>query len=139
MNQISSKMNYITTNKQLNILSKLTAPIIMIGLWILSSRTVYLPDLGLAWSDKLYHFIIYTILGIAVNFWIPERIRKDNNYMCLFLCFLISSLYGAVDEYHQSFVPGRVSSLTDLIADISGSFSGCLVVQIMHNHRSRKK
>ena len=37
---------------------------------------------------------------------------------------LMSSAYGATDEYHQRFVPGRDSSRIDLLADAIGSTVG---------------
>lgn len=36
----------------------------------------------------------------------------------------ITSLYGIADEWHQSFVPGRFASLTDVLLDIAGTVLG---------------
>lgn len=33
----------------------------------------------------------------------------------------LSILYGALDEWHQTFVPGRTGSLTDLMLDLIGA------------------
>ena len=37
---------------------------------------------------------------------------------------VIASAYGVVDEWHQSFVPGRYASLTDVTLDIAGAMIG---------------
>jgi len=34
------------------------------------------------------------------------------------------ALFGAADEWHQAFVPGRSSDLRDLVADVSGAAMG---------------
>ncbi|MEZ4273606.1 MAG: VanZ family protein [Myxococcota bacterium] len=34
----------------------------------------------------------------------------------------ITILYGLVDEFHQSFVPGRSPDLLDALADAAGAF-----------------
>jgi hypothetical protein len=36
----------------------------------------------------------------------------------------IASAYGVFDEWHQSFVPGRYASLTDVLLDIVGAMLG---------------
>ena len=36
----------------------------------------------------------------------------------------IASIYGALDEWHQSFVPGRFASLTDVTLDVAGTVLG---------------
>ena len=36
----------------------------------------------------------------------------------------IASAYGVFDEWHQSFVPGRYASLTDVILDVAGAVLG---------------
>jgi VanZ family protein len=37
---------------------------------------------------------------------------------------LIGALYGASDEFHQWFIPGRMASAGDLVADAIGSLAG---------------
>ena len=37
---------------------------------------------------------------------------------------VIASAYGVFDEWHQSFVPGRYASLTDVTLDIAGAVLG---------------
>ena len=41
---------------------------------------------------------------------------------------LLAVVYGATDEWHQSFVPGRTPELRDLFADAVGSAFGASVV-----------
>jgi hypothetical protein len=36
----------------------------------------------------------------------------------------IASVYGVFDEWHQSFVPGRYASLTDVTLDVAGAVLG---------------
>ena len=36
----------------------------------------------------------------------------------------IASAYGVFDEWHQSFVPGRYASLTDVMLDVAGAVLG---------------
>ena len=38
--------------------------------------------------------------------------------------FAIASAYGVFDEWHQSFVPGRYATLTDVTLDVAGAVLG---------------
>lgn len=60
--------------------------------------------------DKILHFFIYFFLGILLSI-IP--ISK-------LILILLGILYGASDEIHQSFVPGRESSFFDFFFDTLG-------------------
>ncbi len=67
-------------------------------------------------QDKLFHMIEFGGLGLAlvVNFVLfPGKYR--------FLKMISSGILWAVlDEFHQSFVPGRDSSFQDILADTAG-------------------
>lgn len=45
----------------------------------------------------------------------------------MFYAFLCSFLYAISDEFHQSFIPGRSASLSDVWVDTSGSLLALLL------------
>jgi hypothetical protein len=53
--------------------------------------------------------------------------------------FGITSIYGVFDEWHQSFVPGRYASLSDITLDIAGAVIGiCIAARIGSRARTSK-
>ena len=86
-----------------------------------------MPEFEWLTIDKLYHFIEYAILGglLARAFvnvppkWLPPQ-------RVWITAALLSILYGASDEWHQTFVPGRFATLADWVADVLGSIAGVL-------------
>ncbi len=81
--------------------------------------------------DKLYHFIEYAILG-GLLAWAFVKAKPSIIPSTLIwgLAAAISILYGASDEWHQTFVPGRCATLADWVADVLGSIAGVLVVYL---------
>ncbi|MBI3962103.1 MAG: VanZ family protein [Deinococcus sp.] len=75
-----------------------------------SAQEVELPP-GL---DKLTHALLYLPLG-----WLLARATGRAP-----VALAVAALYGASDEIHQYFVPGRAASLGDLAADLLGSALG---------------
>ena len=71
--------------------------------------------------DKLAHGLIYAVLAAAVLYILPKKclLSKPGRTGVLVVFFCL--LYGVTDEYHQSFIPGRVASPGDLIADTVGA------------------
>jgi hypothetical protein len=89
-------------------------------LFFLSSR----PSLGVDLSgglDKVAHFSAYLVLGF---FLAHAAKRRDHP---LLLAVALGMLYGALDEFHQSFVPGRTPAFADWIADVLGTVAGVLL------------
>lgn len=80
-----------------------------------------LPELIANHPDKIAHAIIYGLLG-----WLSLRSVVRGAQVRLpraaILAFLIASVYGATDEFHQMFVPKRSADIFDWIADSVGSF-----------------
>jgi VanZ family protein len=70
-------------------------------------------------GDKLAHFILYAVLGalLARGRGAPGRIPHLS-------LVAAGALYGASDEWHQSFVPGREVSVVDWSADVAGVAAG---------------
>ena len=77
---------------------------------------------GIKNVDKLFHFIEFSILGFLI-FGSLSLHSKEYDQI-LNLSIKIGILFSCLDEYHQSFIDGRDSSLADLIFDVFGVFFG---------------
>ena len=95
-----------------------------------SMPTLPSPDPRLLKPDKLWHFLEYMILGFLVfrafrsasKAWVGEH-----PYLATLLFVII---FGATDEIHQSFVPGRNASPFDWMADTAGGMLAMGVMKI---------
>ena len=74
--------------------------------------------------DKILHVAAYTLLGFLFFRALASGRFAGNRNALLILSILFSSLYGASDEIHQSFVPGRSAETADALADLVGSILG---------------
>ena len=83
--------------------------------------------------DKLYHFIEYAILGglLAIAF-VKAKPAIIPSELIWLVAAVLSILYGASDEWHQTFVPGRLATLADWVADVLGSIAGVLAVYLYY-------
>jgi VanZ family protein len=64
--------------------------------------------------DKIGHFAVYGLLGTLLC-------RMGTGWRGAAGAVLAASAYGASDEWHQSFVPGRSVEVTDWLADTLGA------------------
>ena len=88
--------------------------------------------------DKLYHFIEYAILG-ALLAWAFVKAKPSivPSKLIWFAAAVLSMLYGASDEWHQTFVPGRCATLGDWVADALGSVAGVLTVYLYYKKSAK--
>ncbi|MGD9898274.1 MAG: VanZ family protein [Calditrichaceae bacterium] len=85
-----------------------------------SVSSIYLPDVGVSFIDKLLHFIVFGIWGLSLTRGLLMT-ESDFAQKNLFIIVIIAGmLFAFSDELHQSFVPGRTSDIYDWVADISG-------------------
>jgi VanZ family protein len=78
-------------------------------------------------SDKTGHFAGYAILGAAlIRALASARWARVGAGVAL-AALLLSSAYGASDEFHQSFVPGRTADVHDWVADTLGAAASVAV------------
>ena len=89
-------------------------------IFALSSRPS-VPTPGFPDGDKILHFGAYTILGFLLAYG-ARRSALGPTWVVV-----IGLLYAASDEWHQSFVPGRMPDVTDWIADAFGVAAGVWV------------
>lgn len=91
-----------------------------------------LPSLGL--SDKINHFVAFFFL--AVLLFLTLKYQRKNNYLfdkASLIAFIVSLIYGAIDEIHQMWIPGRYAEVLDWLADGFGALAGVLVVSYLMN------
>lgn len=100
-------------------------------LWFLSSGTPTVPDaLHFQASDKVLHFG-YFFGGAGLLSAALFTLRPELKFITrVMICVAVVTLIGAIDEFHQSFIPGRSGNDPgDLAADFVGALTGSLLFQ----------
>lgn len=82
-------------------------------------------------NDKVVHLGLYLVLGATLA-WAQRHERRGSFLLFLFL----GMVYGVLDEWHQSFVPGRVPSWGDWVADAAGVVLGFFLLRFYLRVRS---
>lgn len=98
-------------------------------IWLASSFAWGSPPVELPrWvpADKIAHAAIFGVLA-----WLCARPLGGKSARCgrraLLRAWLLATLWGALDEWHQSWVPGRFSDVRDAVADTMGAAVGVLL------------
>ncbi len=101
----------------------------------LSSESHPLPFLppAIFGFDKLLHAGEYAVL--AVLLFPALRTSGLSPRHALVLSFALASLYGASDEWHQSFVPERSADPWDWASDAGGAATGAALAWAALRHR----
>lgn len=75
--------------------------------------------------DKALHFGIYLLFGVLLS---RELSEVTSRWRAAALAIVIAVLFGAADEWHQQFIPGRSTELADWYADSIGATIGAVTV-----------
>ena len=95
-----------------------------------------MPEFEWLTIDKLYHFIEYAILGGLLAWaFVKAKPSVVPSKLIWLVATVLSILYGASDEWHQTFVPGRCATLADWVADVLGSIVGVLAVYFYYKKK----
>ena len=100
------------------ILFHLPPLIAMISIFLVSNIPAPSLPSSLIGKDKILHFGVYFVLGFLTNRSM-QQIEKLKSKSYLFTFFIVS-IFGALDEVHQSFVPFRSPEFADWLADSFG-------------------
>jgi VanZ family protein len=75
------------------------------------------PEIQFNMADKVVHFFIFGLLGLLVarSMGVCQNTFCRKNYVMVSIIIGIS--YALIDEWHQSYIPGRYSSISDWVAD----------------------
>jgi VanZ family protein len=82
------------------------------------------PPLPSQLSDKQGHSLGYMGLAITVGRALAGGLAAGTSLRTAVAAWAIASGYGATDEWHQSFVPGRSADVNDWLADTTGALIG---------------
>jgi len=73
-------------------------------------------------ADKIAHFGCYGVAGFLFVLW-----RRENGtgaVVAVVWAAIFAALLGAVDEFHQQWIPGRSMEFIDWVADFAGGTAG---------------
>jgi VanZ family protein len=73
--------------------------------------------------DKLLHAGAFGALSVLVVWAMTRGRLRSATWRVLVAAWLITTAYGALDESHQFFVPGRQADGADLAADALGALA----------------
>jgi len=94
---------------------------LMLIIFIQSSiGKIEMPDIEFEMADKVIHFIVFGILGLLTARGMKNTYNTNIQNNFVLLSISLSIIYGALDEIHQYFVPGRHATVWDWVADTLG-------------------
>ncbi|MEO5339242.1 MAG: VanZ family protein [Magnetococcus sp. MYC-9] len=86
-------------------------------IYFLSSGPVKMPGSGFPGMDKWLHASAYALMAALA--WQALRQWPLRCLSCW--AWFYTVVYGATDEWHQHFVPGRHADIWDWVADVTGA------------------
>jgi VanZ family protein len=95
----------------------------MAAIFYASSLSVIPGPVGYWFSDTLLHMACYgglalvTLRALARGKWTGVTVGV------VIAAWLVATLYGVTDEFHQMYVPGRTPELRDLVNDAVGALA----------------
>ena len=111
-----------TLSRHMRTAAMLLALGIMLSLFILGAHPIAVNLIPSPW-DKLVHGCVFALLtcGVGLASGLQDRRR-------LVVGLAAALLVGALDEWHQAYLPGRQATWNDLIADVAGSIIGAALL-----------
>jgi len=78
-------------------------------------------------SDKTAHLVAYLVLAVCAGRAAAGGLGAAVTPRAALVALAIATGYGAFDEWHQSFVPGRFPDVEDWYADAIGAVIGVML------------
>lgn len=75
---------------------------------------------------KIAHVVVFFFLTIIIYYLINQYTKK--HYTSVIWAFVITFSFAALDEYRQSFVDGRVSSIIDVFINLIGILMATILI-----------
>jgi VanZ family protein len=88
---------------------------------------------------KAAHFTEYAVLALLSARAFSTSSKDQLRRRWFFISLALIILYALTDEYHQSFVPSRTSSIYDSLIDMSGGLITLVVLGLLWRRKRRLK
>ncbi|MBF0358995.1 MAG: VanZ family protein [Magnetococcales bacterium] len=95
--------------------------------YLSGKNDIKLPVYDIPFQDKVFHGVAYALMAYIASRFFSSLSKTD---WPLFWSWVYCLVYGASDEWHQSFVPGRYADIFDWYADAAGAAVVLLVIFI---------
>jgi VanZ family protein len=89
-------------------------------------------------TDKHAHLAAYGVLSALIVWGLTDRSPARTTWTVVVAAVVLASLYGASDEWHQSFVPQREVSGLDWAADTVGALLAAVALRAWAIIRARR-
>lgn len=107
--------------------------------YVSSQRLPELPILfQINYIDLVAHFFAYALFAYLAYRALSRTPNKVLQKHLLFATLIISILYGFSDEWHQSYVPGRLMSVSDFLFDAFGAIVMVLLLRMKPRIHAKK-
>ena len=102
--------------------------------WLSNQQTLPTPH-WVSFEDKFHHAGAYAVMACFA--WRSFRhVLNLKPIILILVAMVFCSLYGASDEWHQAFVPGRKPSFGDWLADTIGAvLAGIAIYKYQYSKR----
>jgi VanZ family protein len=84
---------------------------------------------------KLGHFSEYAVMGVLAARAFVGSANACVKQHWFQVALILIVCYALIDEFHQSFVPGRTASILDSAIDVAGGLTALLVFLYWHRRR----
>ena len=85
-----------------------------------------------SYMSYIYHFTAFSYLSL---FLLISLTKGKNSKKLIILGIILALIYGIFDEIHQYFIPGRTSTIKDILVNSIGIF----ITSIAYTNYCRKK
>lgn len=81
------------------------------------------------------YFLLALSLQLPLTAWLSHRLIHKKR---IWIGFAATVLFAALDEFHQTFVPGRSGNLTDVCIDSIGAIAASLCLLLFYSIRQKR-
>ncbi len=110
-------MNFMVFSKREVVLSWIVTIFLALLIFYVSSLS-FPPSsgTGIGYKSIIYHIGIFFFLSFFLSVSLTKGVSKN----LIILSIMLSLAYAVLDEFHQSFVPGRYASMKDIFLNTFG-------------------